>query len=855
MRTGDLPRWQIVALVCLVAILFFAYLPLTQSVFFGGDLVRLYLPQQTIVATALRQRELAWWAPDIGAGYPLLAEGESGALYPLNLLLHLWLPPEVVLTVSVLLHLALAGWGGAALARSLGLSRGGALLTGLTYALGGFTIAHASHVAIISVTAWFPWMLAAIQHMSLEDGVRARCGWTVALVTAVALQFLAGHAQMSLLLLLPAAAWTMYLCLRKRYKGGALRLGLMVLAGVGLGVVLAGPQLLASVELAGLSQRASGVDSAFFTSFSFHPLLTATFLTPFILGNPYPTGSVELMGYCGLLTVLLAWLAILYSHRRGRWAWVTLGLVGLLLALGRWNPLYGLLARVPVVNLFRVPARYLLWTSLALAVLAGEGLDTLLERGSDLRRLPAWVLAPALLSLSTIVAATLATDADTLIAWWRWFPLVHLASALLWLRGTRHLPGHLAVALAILIVTADLYAYGSVLRLTFNGARPLAEIRQTPALLSVLEETGPFRTWTTETIVPTGTVQRASLYPNIGAGYGVAGASLYMPLVPRTYGAYVADPDATTLDRLNVRYVLIPQVLPTDETAELYDVSDPFASLPYNLTHEVAVTDVVTLQVESFLSHAAALEQGTLVASLHLERARGAPLVLQLRAGMETAEWALEREDVTREARHGMAPVASTFPAVSSYRAEAHPGHVYQASWTLESPADITSFRIENVIPEAFVRIESIRFIDSMGRQVLAGHLLGRGDHEIVYRSEDVVAYRNNDSWPRAWCLSAGRFSVSGQQVALDDDLTASDLQPVSIVQYEPTRVTLQATCSRGDLLVLADMHYPGWEAQIGDHSTGILTVDGLFRGVVVPAGDTDVVFRYNPSWLWWRPR
>jgi hypothetical protein len=59
------------------------------------------------------------------------------------------------------------------------------------------------------------------------------------------------------------------------------------------GTLLALPQILPSVELSALSQRAGGLAGDYFTSYSFHPLLGVTFLAPFALGNPYPSGSVE----------------------------------------------------------------------------------------------------------------------------------------------------------------------------------------------------------------------------------------------------------------------------------------------------------------------------------------------------------------------------------------------------------------------------------------------------------------------------------------------------------------------------------------------------------------------------------
>src|SRR6185295_592993 len=72
--------------------------------------------------------------------------------------------------------------------------------------------------------------------------------------------------------------------------------------------------------------------------------------------------------------------------------WVVVGAVCLALAVGRFLPLnlYKLVYYVPVLNLFRVPARHLMEVEFALAVLAGRGLTAIAalsttQRGKVLR--------------------------------------------------------------------------------------------------------------------------------------------------------------------------------------------------------------------------------------------------------------------------------------------------------------------------------------------------------------------------------------------------------------------------------------------------------------------------------------
>ena len=51
----------------------------------------------------------------------------------------------------------------------------------------------------------------------------------------------------------------------------------------------------------------------------------------------------------------------------------------------------------------------------------------------------------------------------------------------------------------------------------------------------------------------------------------------------------------------------------------------------------------------------------------------------------------------------------------------------------------------------------------------------------------------------------------------------------------------------RPGLLVLSDLEYPGWKAEVDGEEADIERVDYLMRGVRVPAGESTVTFSYRP--------
>jgi hypothetical protein len=141
----------------------------------------------------------------------------------------------------------------------------------------------------------------------------------------------------------------------------------------------------------------------------------------------------------------------------------------------------------------------------------------------------------------------------------------------------------------------------------------------------------------------------------------------------------------------------------------------------------------------------------------------------------------------------------------------------------------------------------------------------------LAYEGSDANVYENTRALPRA-------FVVTGQHVVADEDealaavtdphfqgrhaavveerldgLPEGAREPVGdaeITKYEPDRVEVAAESPREGLVVLGDVHYPGWEATVDGREVPIERVDYLLRGVRIGPGMHDVEFRYEPlSW------
>ncbi len=245
--------------------------------------------------------------------------------------------------------------------------------------------------------------------------------------------------------------------------------GLVLLGSAFAGTAaLTAPQVLPMLQLTRHSIRQGGLSFSEATAFSLSPReLLAGML-------PTPDGFVstaEYFGFIGILAVALALLALVTSYRRrATLGFAGLALVALFLALGVANPLYPVLFEIlPGLDLFRVPARWLLLYTFAASVLAGIGLDWLAGRAGDGRQLRQPLLRFGIgVLLVALVAAVLAplqqTVTPELLIIWVGLTLASVALILL----TTRVP--MLVWILPLLVALELF--WATRHLEYNQAPP-----------------------------------------------------------------------------------------------------------------------------------------------------------------------------------------------------------------------------------------------------------------------------------------------------------------------------------------------------------------------------------------------
>lgn len=572
----------------------FGRVALGRTVFADGDLFSYNYPLLHETARQWKLGEIPLWNPYIFGGTPLLAQMQSGAFYPPNALF-LILPEWLAFGETILLHYSMCGVFAFLYLRSLQLLPAASCFGALVFMFSGFALSHLGHVSTVRTLPWLPLILCGFE--SWRRGGSGR--WLALGAAAVGLMLLAGHPQIPLYALMVVAAYVLWFGLtggpaeRRRCLAG----GAFIMA---VGCALAGVQLVPTAVAVSEYMRPDRGSYDYFTNYSLHPIRLVNLLFPELV----PGDLAELTGYVGISTLFLAALGALltvargHPHRRHGLFFSGLAAVALVLVLGKHTPLQALMFRVPVYNLFTVPARNWYEFTLAAAVLASLGLNALLapDGTARARRLGRRLL----IALS---GAALAAAAFALVVPQRWpaflpeeardlasisldspelmgrLPILAASLAMLGFGlGLGATAGAARLALSVLlpaILTIDLLSFG---RSIYDQYDP-AVLTKPPSTLDLFASQGePFRILGLEE--PEGLEQQKEMLAHdYNAVLGVESIngfdSLMLGQIDRasggsmpTYGL-VAGADAYDtpnfrrfMDLLNARFVLLPAQKP-----------------------------------------------------------------------------------------------------------------------------------------------------------------------------------------------------------------------------------------------------------------------------------------------------
>ncbi|HEU0105870.1 MAG TPA: YfhO family protein [Vicinamibacteria bacterium] len=375
---GRSHRAAILALALVPAVLFAP--ALAGGVFFQRDLHAYWQPQVETLVRVVADGALPLWDPYEGFGLPLLADPSHQVYYPPTWLNFLLLPPTVY-KVLVLGHAWGAAVGTFLLARAFGLSRLSAMVAGAAWVASGPFVSTVSVPHHFMGAAWMPWVLLGLERLLQAPSLRR----SVVLALLAAGQVFAGSGDMAILTAAAAALRLVAEAWRRRADAASLRpvAGLLAMA-VLLSLGLSAAQWMPTLDVfRGTTRQSMPPGTNLF--WSVHPWALAELVLPRAFADLPLSDTMRAMLfesrepflsslYLGLVPVLVVAGCGLPRSPSRAFCLAGAGLFGLA-SLGKHAPLVPLLARLPVLSMFRYPVKAMVPASLFWALLLGLAIE------------------------------------------------------------------------------------------------------------------------------------------------------------------------------------------------------------------------------------------------------------------------------------------------------------------------------------------------------------------------------------------------------------------------------------------------------------------------------------------------
>lgn len=861
-------------------------------------------PRAATASRRIRSGDHPLWNPLVGAGAPLLAAQDLGALAPWNLLLGVVVAPERARSLVALGTLLAAALGMYLFLRAARQGPAGAVLGAAAFSLCAPLVLGAGEAGS-AAAACLPWLLLTTERL-LQDGRRLPRAGALALVAG--LIWISGHFATAfhalLAAILYAAVRLALLAAAGRARQSAAPAAAALLGAHLAGLGLAAPYLWPAIGLlleAGLPAANGGLA----------PEALATLFAPAAFGYPVrghppfggPLDYASLCLYLGILPLFFLFAGSAAGAWRRRDWW--LGLVLLTIGAGTAS---GLLCIAPLLLpkplVAAAAARFALpVAALGAALLAGRGLEAALaarDPGSPATRWRAAAIGTAaLIAAATLVACLVGlVTADPAVTFRQLaahpraldlaprllVPMAGLVLVVLALAGpARWGLGRASVAVgAIALTVLDLvWAHRD-----FHPTISPAGWRARMAAVSLPAD------WPGQAPPARMVGHGCTLPPDLAQLFGANDARCADRHAPPGYRALwaagmVPAPEAPhltrtiespVLDLLAVRHVIASRPLGGAVGATVGADGAP-AFLPVDLRGAPA-GGVATLFTR--LEGATTLPQGTRVADVVFRTTTGLDLRVELRAGENTAEG--DASPLCQgHFHHWLPPALERFvPDPKGRRIQ----HIFAASIDLRSLAGtLEAMEIEYRAPLGRLHVE--RFSPGTERPSTpwsAGGRLRLTEHSslwvyentaalewarIVHTSEVVedpaarLARLVDPAFDRAAAvLLEAPFDFQtlppvdmAPSAAVSEGSSAATDGPswVRVIRHAGDAIELEAALAREGFLVIADAHAPGWRATVQGKSWPLLRVNHALRGVPLARGGSTaqpyrIQLEYAPS-------
>jgi Bacterial membrane protein YfhO len=621
------------------------------------------------------------------------------------------------------------------------------------------------------------------------------------------------------------------------------------------------------------------------------------------------------VGMLGLLLVMVAWFARERRALVCFWSIVAVCAVVLATGDNLPFGLNHLLYRVPVYNLFRGSYRHTYEFTFALAVIAGIGADSLFERaraGRALRRasLALGIVVMAVALIYRFFAHRIGAQgqpeagADSLTNLELLIPLsmFALSVGVSWFYVKRQTVFAGVVLIAVLML--DLASYGWFAYWNVANGEILKSFSDPPAVEAIKLRERDLQSFRVVSNAPLPYERNYGLinHANLSVARGLQSANGYDPMRLTRPAALAGEMDIfgliydsnafsasdQGLNLLNVKYLLQEVAGKVDPERESVITHEgvPFRriargiSIGPNQHQELSAGGgaiATELAMVTALAHATHIPDGAPIARIRLHSSDGQVIERELQAGRDTSEWAYGQAGANASVQHRRARVAE------SWQTNGIECHRYLTRLDFNR-TEIERIELDYLRSDGVLAIARAVLFDSVtaSSMPLENPGLPRERWRLVGIFGEVGLYQNLKALPRAWfvrrvealpsrevlrVIKQGKFAdgtiydpsevalfenegFGGREIKLPTAGVGSGAV-VKVIRYEPQHIELETRNSEQGFLVLSEVYYRGWDAEVDGVKVPVERVNYALRGIPVPAGDHRVEFFFRAPSFW----
>jgi len=386
----------ITALVCVAVLIIVS----SKFVFLDGDSIKAFYPY----ARSIQEAGSGIWESDILSGHSLATSFQIGIFSPVYRIFILSFGFISGYNLLIFFYLLITFVFTYIFCRSLKFSNNASLFSAVTFSLSQIVMHWAGNLAITSAIPVIPAAFIAIR-----GAIYGQKWHLIISFLFLGLSFLGAHQQLILMSLAAAFFYGIYLSVNLYAAGSKLHKiagsWLVFFLGCIVSFIIGLPQLFYTWRFTPLSTRVGGLDWASASAGAATPFDLIKYILPDFSFRYWISG--EYLPYIGILPLSLALFAVVRRYKNEHVLFFG-GLAVLSSLLSVKYPLFWLMHKLPILEYFRVPARWVFILTYSLAILAGIGFDFALTNLDDAKKfikkfvgiLFAFVMGASLLSLS-----------------------------------------------------------------------------------------------------------------------------------------------------------------------------------------------------------------------------------------------------------------------------------------------------------------------------------------------------------------------------------------------------------------------------------------------------------------------